>query len=68
MVLYISVKDVKDRPIMGYPIDANGNRIEIEESDRYYICPICGQSVDEGNLMEVFYHDQEDHKPIAINS
>lgn len=38
-----------------------------DESGHFYVCEGCGQAVDMRKLGDVLYHDQVDHKPLAVN-
>jgi hypothetical protein len=39
-----------------------------EESEHFYTCNICGQSVDMRHLGEVFYHEEPEHEPLPNDS
>lgn len=56
-----------DRPIIGFPVDENGNEIHLPEEEHFYICAKCGQAVDRRNLGDVFYHETKNHTPKPTN-
>lgn len=39
-----------------------------DESEHFYVCASCGQSVDMRDLGQVFHHEEADHKPISMDS
>jgi hypothetical protein len=55
----------------GLPIDLR-DRVEAElaerqasrEVDRFFCCPVCGQSVDRQDFRAVLHHDASPHKPL----
>jgi len=55
----------------GLPIDLR-DRVEAElaerqalrEIDRFFSCPVCGQSVDRQDFRAVLHHDASPHKPL----
>jgi len=38
------------------------------ESDHFYVCKKCGQSVDMRDLGQVFHHEEKGHEPIDSNA
>jgi hypothetical protein len=47
---------------------APDDRQPVDESEHMEVCPRCGQSFDSRILHQVIYHDQLEHKPIALDN
>jgi hypothetical protein len=59
---------VKEPGASGQPHSRTSDDRQPEgESEYTEVCPRCGQSFDRRILHQVIYHDQADHKPIALD-
>ncbi|MBZ9807717.1 hypothetical protein [Mesorhizobium sp. ESP-6-2] len=38
-----------------------------DESDHFYVCQVCGQSVDARDLRQVFWHEEPEHEPLEMD-
>jgi hypothetical protein len=38
------------------------------EADHFFKCKACGQAVDMLDLGQVFHHEEDDHKPLELES
>lgn len=38
------------------------------EADHFFVCKACGQAVDMRDLGQVFHHEEDDHKPLELES
>jgi hypothetical protein len=38
------------------------------ETDHFFKCKACGQAVDMRDLGQVFHHEEDDHKPLELES
>ena len=56
----LSREELNDFEVVDQPAVEN-------EADHFYICQHCGQAVDYRRLGDVLYHDEPDHKPLALN-
>jgi hypothetical protein len=52
------LKGIRGKRIGGEPDD---------ESEHFYVCKACGQSVDKRDLFAVFHHEAEGHEPLPTN-
>lgn len=34
-------------------------------SDRFFVCPVCGQTVDREHLGQMYHHSEEPHERLA---
>jgi hypothetical protein len=62
--MVVKEPDASGQPHSGTPDD---RQLE-DESEHMEVCPRCGQSFDSRILHQVIYHDQADHKPIALDN
>ncbi|MFU0503677.1 hypothetical protein [Pseudaminobacter sp. NGMCC 1.201702] len=50
---------------LGPPFGRMATTVE-DESEYFYQCPTCGQTVDRRDLRQVFYHDEDGHEPLEM--
>jgi hypothetical protein len=41
-----------------------GGAVPADEAGHFYLCPRCGQAVDERDLGQVLHHEEPDHAPL----
>jgi hypothetical protein len=51
-------KGIRGTPDEGEPAD---------ESEHFYVCPLCGQAVDARDLYIVLHHEQPEHEPLPVS-
>jgi hypothetical protein len=58
------MREITPGEIIGEQI---GGDVPASEADCFYICPDCGQAVDERDLGQVLHHEEPGHEPLPLS-